>query len=116
MKNIDAQTGPLRLPDSGGLAGPAWRSFVRPALERLLGLRQLQHLYERIRTDEGSGGFWARALRQMEARVAPSGAPLQAAIGDGGAIVVASGTYVLHREAQIARAGKERADAPAREK
>ena len=34
----------------------------------------------------------------------------------GGAIVVASGTYVFHREAQIARAGKERADAPAREK
>ncbi|MEC8053280.1 MAG: DMT family transporter [Pseudomonadota bacterium] len=34
----------------------------------------------------------------------------------GGAIVVASGTYVFHREAQIARAGKERTDAPAREK
>ena len=34
----------------------------------------------------------------------------------GGAIVVASGTYVFHREAQIARAGKEGAYAPPREK
>ena len=90
MQTADRPPQLFRLPDGRGPLAALWRTALRPLVERAVGLRGLQQLYEGACGDERGGGFWTRVLRHSGMRLHCAGEELRSAVGDQGVVVVAN--------------------------